>query len=762
MNPKHDEQIHNDRRARAPYNFVPLPDRPVLAGERLPDHDKYDTALKSGRIVCTLTTLSPLYTRTALTPDDYEKVMTQMQEVSGEEKGVLTDELRDIYAQFFHQMDAEQPSIPGSSLRGMVRTLVEIAGHGYMRSVGDKPTFTFRAVAAARDDPLRSPYEQAIGRFGSEIKAGYLARSGDRWAIAPATTPDEKGLPERRLAYLKVKESAIRTSAISGFQRLNSSTYTPGWYPVSFNIQTGRNRFGAYPMISQIGDESAGYQYKGVLVCSGNMLETGKTGQTTPRRNHALVLERDPHHRLTPIPIPNQVVEDYLAGLTPFQRNLDAWGGKDWGCLKEGAPIFYVEGANGQVAYFGHSPNFRVPMQLAGTGRAATPADFVPSELVDGTQPDLAEAIFGWVDKKRGERAGRVFFGDAQFQSARDGLWLRSRPIPLHVLGSPKSTTFQHYLVQDGGRGHNPNNRATLAHYGTSPTETQIRGYKQYWHRGNSRDIEASTQELQHPRQLTYVRPVKAGVTFQFDIRFENLRDEELGALLWALTLPGNPEKRYAHKLGMGKPLGMGSVEINAQPIVDDRSSRYARLFTHNQWHTPESEGDSGFYVAAFEQYVLQQLGYQSQRLTDVQRIQMLLALLEWREADPAWLEQTRYLEIEHERNGNEYKPRPVLPDPLVVVRSTVVQRGQHPMSTQNEPVPLAANEKRGTVTKFGLGDNRSFGFIRPDGGGNDIFVHRSQLAATGGTLKENQRVRFKTRPGMKGREEAYDVHFDQ
>ncbi len=499
--------------------------------------------------------------------------------------------------------------------------------------------------------------------------------------------------PEKRLAYLKVKESVIRTSAISGFQRLNSSDYKPGWYPVTFDVQTGRSRYGQYAAISQIGDEKAGFRYKGILVCSGNMLETGKSGQTTPRRNHALVLERDARRK--PLPIPQQAIDDYLAGLTPFQQELTAWGGKEWGCLSDGSPVFYVEDKQGQVAFFGHSPNFRVPAQLSGTDRAATPVDFVPSTLREGTQPDLAEAIFGWVDPKRGERAGRIFFGDAQFQSATDGLWLRSKPLPLHVLGTPKSTTFQHYLVQDGGRGHNPNERASLAHYGSAPTETQIRGYKLYWHKGDNNDIEASVKELQHPRQLTYVRPVKKGVSFQFDVRFENLSDEELGVLLWALTLPGNPEKRYAHKLGMGKPLGMGSVEVAAQLIVDDRAGRYSRLFSQNQWHTPERKEDSASYLAAFERYVLQQLGYQSQKLLDLPRIQTLLTMLEWREADSAWLEQTRYLEIEHQCNGNEYKARPVLPDPLQISGG----RGEQTVTASRAPTPHSQAQPQRTTS---------------------------------------------------------------
>jgi hypothetical protein len=47
----------------------------------------------------------------------------------------------------------------------------------------------------------------------------------------------------------------------------------------------------------------------------------------------------------------------------------------------------------------------------------------------------------------------------------------------------------------------------------------------------------------------------------------------------------------------------------------------------------------------------------------------MLLAMLEWRKVNDAWLDLTRYMEIERgPQKVNEYKERPVLPDPLAVV----------------------------------------------------------------------------------------------
>ena len=63
----------------------------------------------------------------------------------------------------------------------------------------------------------------------------------------------------------------------------------------------------------------------------------------------------------------------------------------------------------------------------------------------------------------------------------------------------------------------------------------------------------------------------------------------------------------------------------------------------------------------------------------------------------------------------------------------------------------------RGTVRWFD--PDKGFGFIEPDDGGDDVFVHFSAIADTGGfrTLEEGQRVEFRPRPGRAG-QQAEDV----
>jgi CspA family cold shock protein len=55
-----------------------------------------------------------------------------------------------------------------------------------------------------------------------------------------------------------------------------------------------------------------------------------------------------------------------------------------------------------------------------------------------------------------------------------------------------------------------------------------------------------------------------------------------------------------------------------------------------------------------------------------------------------------------------------------------------------------------GIVSKFM--DNKGFGFITPDGGGKDIFVHHSDIKMDGfKTLKPGQRVEFDVSQEAKG-----------
>jgi len=63
----------------------------------------------------------------------------------------------------------------------------------------------------------------------------------------------------------------------------------------------------------------------------------------------------------------------------------------------------------------------------------------------------------------------------------------------------------------------------------------------------------------------------------------------------------------------------------------------------------------------------------------------------------------------------------------------------------------------QGTVKFFN--EMKGFGFITPDGGGQDAFVHISAVEAAGlRTLNNDQRVEYELAPDKRGRESATNI----
>ena len=646
MNPRHNNP--KNRIAHAPYNFVPLPEKVVTVDiTNIPRQDEYTG--NNGYIKCTLTVETPLYIRSAMTKDFFSRF-------GDYEFSQLSEEQKKERAQFYHRPDRpDEPVIPGSSLRGMVRSLVEIAAYGKMQWL-TKDQVTFRAVATSpKKDSLAAEYRKVMGNYSSNVKAGYLFKKNDSWYIQPAKTPSDYGWRERK-PYLEVKDKDISQKDLPEFISLgDTQKYKPQYHKVTFNVKIVKEK----PRVFNLGTAKPDSKYCGILVCSGNMAETGGE-KTSPRTTHVIILEQDSKKK--PLKINKSVITDYLSTLTPFQKQ--APFDDKYGCLKDERPVFYVT-KDDAVYFFGHSPNFRIPAIPNHLDRAASPYDYTPEYLHREEDIDLAEAIFGYTDSvdqctrknKRESRAGRVFFTDACVVPAISNPWLDSKPIitPI-VLSSPKPTAFQHYLTQQ-----TPDNPGKLNHY-ASPS-TVIRGHKLYWHKKNVQTdsiMENGEKIKQNPKQYTLIKPVRPGVNFSFCIYFENMKDEELGALLWVLSLPGD---KYRHRLGMGKPLSMGSVKINPVLHLMDRKSRYKKLIQNGKWFEGETivkNNDS--FIKAFECHIFENIHAddkdKAECFVDTERISTLLKMLEW-SGKPS--ETTRYMDIE------AFKERKVLPKPLEV-----------------------------------------------------------------------------------------------
>ena len=679
MNRKHIDSFPKKRQAFAPYNFVELPDEEqVVLAQELPQQNIYDPQRHTGYVQCTLVTESPLYIRGGLLPNDFKNFGDRSCNL--EELAQLTPEEQKRCTDFFYNPANYRPVIPGSSLRGMIRTLVEIVTYSKIHKVSGHDKLFFRAVAAPRKkdedpDPLVADYEKKLGKNGSKVKAGYLAEQRDgSWRIYKATSVGEQ-------PFVWIQESIVLASDVALID-LNNSDYHPQHIKVRFDeVNKQNNRYVAH----QISKNNTAHQYQGYLVTSGNMIEGNPEGRSR-RQYHCLIGEQTDNY----VEIEREAVEDYCAALTDFQKKYPF--DDQVGILKDGNPVFYCEPKEGEkVTLFGHSPNFRVPYTpLNKKSRAASVTDFIPPKLKtsDNSGIDMSEAIFGWVKDKKSDnqaRAGRVFITDAVVDSevSNEKIWCQENPedrITPKILATPKPTTFQHYLVQTDKEGK----RENLKHYGSNPIQdTVIRGHKLYWHQkdvscDSIKETKAREEVEKKLKQYTKIRPIRPEVSFYFIIYFENLTDEELGALLWVLDLAKEKENRiyvkdkreYRFSLGMGKPFGMGAVKLSNQQLwlSQRKEKRYQQLFNGNNWETGDyndTQDEAEILVDSFKRYVLDRINENPDgNLEDVQRIKMLLEMLSF-SGKPRG--SVRYMEIEHPHNDNEYKDRRVLPNPFQV-----------------------------------------------------------------------------------------------
>lgn len=685
---KHRNPSYRDREAIAPYNFVSLPAQPIQAKKPL-DHDIYahrdddGAEVYSGSFECALTTASPIYIRGMLTESDFAA-----------EKEAKEDPA------FFSLDGGTTPRIPGSSLRGLFRALIEIAAGARMHGVGAaRPVYRAVDTTSLGDQYRKRIMEETQKNwFMPRVKGGYIRRATDgSWRLQPAR--EIKGA-----TWCRISHEALYS--LGDFSQL------PAWPPVSVaeaaGIKPGSIERGARTLYIEPG--ANGFQeVRGgsihihfarakqastqpgpgleatALLKSGDINKKGSEAiiyppDTSVKEDHWLRLDSEDENgegiKLS------RVYEDQM---TPWQT--DNLGKK--GVLQDMHPVFYLA-ENGRLTFFGHTLMLRLPYKLG--IRDHIPEPFRP-ESAGPNDYDLAEALFGTVAKGRA-RAGQVTFSDGGFAGNLADPF--EREIKPKVLSAPKPTTFQHYLQQE-----QPDLKLALSNY--DHEAASLRGRKLYWHKGNVGigDVEETDEsKLRHETQYTRIRAVKSGATFAFRIHFDNLRPAELGALAWILEQAQNPQLRLS--VGMVKPHGMGAIGITSVLILVDRRTRYTHLLGGGTFDTGERVDDGAVRdraIAAFKTLAGgSEAGFDSAR-----HIQELLTMLSW--PGPS-RDKTRYMEIERpDRNArrskrNEYADRPVLPGPEFVLFPTY--RGDiappPPRRPEEEPLrspPWIANSAR-------------------------------------------------------------------
>lgn len=630
-------------KAHAPYNFVPLNDQ-VLPGKRV-DHDSYYTDKNTGYFDVEMTTVTPLFVRGMRGAD-------MLHDTKISEPFMLND----------------KPVIPGSSLRGMIRAIVEIITFGKMHFVDDAQKIFFRAVAAENEDPLKKPYTDIMGELnsrthaGNKVKAGYLRKKGDSWAIQPAPTFGSN-------SFTIIKRDVIR--GVDDFRDFDDADYQVTTFDVCYNENKDKK-------ITVVRSPQPHEPATATLICTGNMKETNEDG-TSERKYFALVRKSLPGGASL---IPDTVIEDYKKGLSPFQKDNERnpYFDKEWGFLREGRVVFYVlddavvdDKGKKVIRSIGHTPNFRVA-HLNSENRATSPRDFVPNKLLDPYFTDYADAMFGYVSDEGFEPtqqrpvaySGRISFTNASLADGQTDFTPRKTII--RILGTPKPTTFQHYLEQQPHGVNTP--KSELTHYGKKGA--RIRGHKLYWHKHITLNKLPETEigYKERPNVDVHMKPLHEGLTFIFRVYFENLTDAELGALAWALSLDDMPNGNRHHMLGMAKPYGLGVVKLTPTLYLSDRQTRYWTLFdADGKWYEARGDEITNFseYITAFKTILKDKIGV---NFDGDERIQEFFEMLKLHDPDDYDEKTFIYMTIGDKKTNveNEYEKRPVLQRPHQVL----------------------------------------------------------------------------------------------
>jgi CRISPR-associated protein (TIGR03986 family) len=262
----------------------------------------------------------------------------------------------------------------------------------------------------------------------------------------------------------------------------------------------------------------------------------------------------------------------YLLQGMPAPRRLPGNKGKYDVRLADGDLVWFNLDADGQVDWLSVSSIWRFPLP-------SLHQMFEKAEL-KGKLPfsskrskiSLAEQLFGFVDqtekKEEDEELSLALAGRVRFSSAKR-VSLGTSPqdalepaVTLKVLNSPKPPCPSMYFNRDGYKS-----KADLEGGKSEPS-----GRKMYVPQNNDGQWRSTNSPDDRDNMRMRVTPIRVGQQFLFHIDFDNLSKQELSLLCYSLR----PNKDYLHKLGLGKPLGLGSVRIEPVAVLlVDRVARY-------------------------------------------------------------------------------------------------------------------------------------------------------------------------------------------
>lgn len=584
--------------ARAPYRFVPVSRKVYFPawGElaQLPLHDAPFEDGISGTITLRIRAHSPLLVARegrSGTPRDFCRY-------------------------------GDRLAVPGSSIRGLLRSVVEVASFGKLGS------FTHDQHLSVRDLHNGHVYRRFVTRstargYQATAEAGFLERDAKGgWWIRPCRHARAPIVDLEAFAQKRGKRVNLGGRSQRACQKYEQWGTAPEDLTLRFDTRRPDKPGLDYDLAVNLGTGAL----EGQLVL---------TGQPTP--THV----RRAKKREFVFYAPSSELLEVSDALRRSFEEVHSEGrerhglptpNEDWRLLRtwlevprpgRGVPVFFLrEPGNASALWcFGLAQLPRIPYRL--TVHAAL-QNTSPHHL-DRTRPDLAELIFGKVPERRSQRGdGERPTGALRGRVSFEPFWLEGRPQTLPpvktVLSGPRASFYPHYVQQPEARdGAVPlapleGDARPKPHYKTlMDRDAELAGWKRYPVRDGQRTPPPPPSKASE-KTITRLEPLAPGAELVGRVHVHNLKPVELGAVLWAATWGGDPKLRHA--LGLGKPFGWGQVSLSVEKVELERLRDGAAA---NDWAS---------HIRAFEEHMERDAGLLAWR--DSEQLVQLRAL-----ADP-------------------------------------------------------------------------------------------------------------------------------
>ena len=495
---------------QAPYRFVPLAKSVVFPewADQV-SHDKPFADGICGELDITLTT----HSRTC---------------VGGEQ----TRENNQVGKVHFYRTAENKPAIPASSLKGMLRNVLEIATFSRFKQAEDQK-LGVRDISEADNF-----YAQAITR--QPTKAGWLSFDYKQgWVIQPCLFVRTHQQSILEYFHLQYSDWSSCKTVMQRYAILQSNEIIP---EVTFSSDYHNLNGRTITQLDQAGDK------QGYLVVTG---QPGQAFNDAPKAKKYEFVFFDTSERKLPI------ASKVMKGFKQIHDNSKEWEfwQKKQSSLIFGIPVFYHE-TNGQVRSLGLAMMYK----LAYTHSVHDAIGHSALEHIDSDRLDFSDILFGCINNNYALR-GRVNLSMATICSD-----YRLSMQDEVILSQPKPTYYPFYIRQNNTKEFNQ----------LMQRNVELAGWKRYPLK-QAELIQPTGKSAENKKIQVKLETISEGSQFKFKLRFHNLRPVELGALLWSLDFGGKTE--LLHQIGTGKPYGLGQVKLSYDPSKSDlRLNNYQKI----------------------------------------------------------------------------------------------------------------------------------------------------------------------------------------